>query len=99
MRHIEKKILEQFADAVSLGEKTFEIRKNDEGYQKGDIIRFKVMVSDFIENTSHQLNGKEYVITYVLSDWGIKEGYVVLGIKPKDDEFHVPGRRDDAEIH
>ena len=30
------KIRQSFADAVYSGEKTFEVRKNDRGYQKGD---------------------------------------------------------------
>ena len=32
------KILESFADAVYSGEKNFEVRKNDRGYQKGDVV-------------------------------------------------------------
>ena len=34
------KILENFADDVYIGNKNFEIRKNDRGYQKGDTIKF-----------------------------------------------------------
>ena len=81
-RTIKKKILTPFADVVLSGEKTFEIRENDEGYQKGDVIQFRVMDSQYMENSFHMLNGKLYEITYVLSGWGLKEGYVVLGIKP-----------------
>ena len=90
MRVIVKKILEPFADAVLSGEKTFEIRKNDEGYQKGDIIRFKVMSSECFTNPSHPLNDSRYEITYVLSGWGLKEDYCVFGIKP-----WLEGRRTD----
>ena len=82
MRTIIKKILEPFADAVYSGDKTFEVRKNDEGYQKGDVLRFKVMSSEYFTNPSHPLNDKMYEITYVLNGWGIEAGYVVLGIKP-----------------
>ena len=39
----EIKIQKEFANAVFLGEKTFEVRNNDRGYQKGDLIEFKVM--------------------------------------------------------
>ena len=80
-RAICKKILRPFADAVLSGEKTFEIRKNDEGYQKGDVIIFEVMDSEFMPNSLHPLNGKRYEITYVLSGWGLKEDYVALGIE------------------
>lgn len=78
------KIQKEFADAVMSGEKTFEIRMNDRGYQKGDLIRFQVM-DGYISNTSHPLNDKVYEITYVLSGWGLCEGYVGLAIKEKTD--------------
>lgn len=84
-RTIVKKVLEPFADAILSGEKTFEIRKNEEGYQKGDIIRFEVMSSECFTNLTHPLNDKKYEITYVLSGWGLQDGYVALGIKPVGD--------------
>lgn len=71
------KILDTFANAVYNGEKTFEIRENDRGYQRGDTVTFRVIP----ENIYHGLNSKVFGITYVLSGWGIKEGYVVFGIK------------------
>lgn len=77
------KIRESFADAVNRGDKTFEVRKNDRGYQKGDVVQFVVLYdSDGCEMISHPLNEKEYEITYVLSGWGIEDGYCVFGIKP-----------------
>lgn len=76
------KIWESFANCVLDGSKTFEVRKNDRGFQKGDIIDFVVMDDGGVcHNYFHQLNGKRYEITYVLSDWGIEKGYVALGIK------------------
>ena len=76
------KIRQSFADAVYFGEKTFEVRKNDRGYQKGDVVWFKVLYdSDKLEMTCHPLNSVPYEITYVLSGWGIEDGYVVFGIK------------------
>ena len=89
MRVIEKKIRKSFADAVYSGDKTFEIRDNDEGYQKGDIIKFKVIDDEwksFDFGINHPLNGKEYLITYVMSGWGLKEGFVVLSIVPVPSE-------------
>lgn len=82
-RFIEKKIQKPFADAVLAGEKTFEIRKNDEGYQKGDVLKFEVMDNEYFHDHTHPLNDREYEITYVLSGWGIQEGYVALGIVPR----------------
>ena len=39
----ELKIQRQWADAKLAGEKPFEIRRNDRGFQKGDIVRYKVI--------------------------------------------------------
>ena len=75
----EIKLQKGFADAVLSGEKCFEVRYNDRGYQKGDYIKFKVM--DGSISHYHPLNEQTFEITYVLSGWGIKEDYVVFGIK------------------
>lgn len=75
------KILKDFADAVYAGDKTFEIRKNDRGYQKGDIVVFKAMEDTMFTIPDHPINKTKYMITYVLNGWGIKEDYVVFGIK------------------
>lgn len=85
MRKIhEIKIWEEFADAVLSGDKNFEIRYNDRAYQKGDLVRFIVCRDEFNGSrtvlTNHPLYGKYYDITYVLSGWGLKDGYVVFGI-------------------
>ena len=80
------KIWTSFANCVLDGSKTFGIRKNDRGFQKGDTIVFEVMDDGgVLHNSSHKLNGKEYEITYVLSDWGLERGYVGLGIKEYKD--------------
>lgn len=79
----ELKIDENFTDAIISGDKNFEIRYNDRGYQKGDIIKFKpTYTSDGVVNTANPIYNSLYEITYVLNGWGLKEGYVVLGIKP-----------------
>ena len=78
------KILDIFADAVWSGEKTFEVRMNDRNYQKGDIIEFKVVYETALgtrECLGHTLTGKQYQITYVLSGWGLKDGFVAFGIR------------------
>lgn len=79
------KIRDKFADAVLNGEKTFEVRYNDRGYNKGDRIVFTV-IDDVTIPIKHPLNDKVYEITYVLSGWGIQEGYVVFGIKRVENE-------------
>lgn len=78
----ELKIDENFTDAIISGDKNFEIRYNDRGYQKGDIIKFSPVSSVGSCDTLNPLYNALYEITYVLNGWGLKEGYVVLGIKP-----------------
>ena len=80
----EIKISQGFADAVYDGDKTFEVRENDRGYNRGDIIEFKVhpIGRPDIFLREHPLNWRRYEITYVLSGWGIEPGNVVFGIRP-----------------
>ena len=78
-RH-ELKILDKFADDVLIGYKNFEIRENDRGFQKGDTVEFTCVDKAGIE-MPHEINKKRYEITYVLNGWGLKDGYVVFGMK------------------
>ena len=79
----------EFCDAVLSGEKTFEVRKNDRGFQTEDLIRFiptdgtsyHSLDGTIREHAKHEISGHTYKITYILNGWGIKNGYVVLGIK------------------
>ncbi len=73
------KLREEFADAVYNGEKTFEIRLNDRGYQKGDRVTFTVIDANGSKR-EHPLNEIEFKISYVLNGWGLKNGYVAFGI-------------------
>ena len=76
----EIKLREEFCDAVLCGDKNFEVRYNDRGYQKGDIIGFNP-VDQCDLPISHPIEHVEFEITYVLSGWGIEQNYVVFGIK------------------
>jgi len=68
----------EFFRAVESGDKTFEIRYNDRGYQKGDfVILLPWEGSCFVEPYA----GIKFVITYVIG-FQQKEGWVVFGIKP-----------------
>ena len=89
MKTHDLKLSVEFCDAVLSGEKTFEVRKNDRGFQTGDLIRFiptdrksyHSLNGTVIEHAKHEISGHTYKITYILNGWGIKNGYVVLGIK------------------
>ncbi len=83
MKEHKIKILVDFADDVWTGEKNFEIRENDRGYQKGDLVKF-VVVDNRGYEVNHPLNvWKDHIfeITYVLNGWGLKNGFVVFGIR------------------
>ncbi|MBQ7567052.1 MAG: DUF3850 domain-containing protein [Oscillospiraceae bacterium] len=88
----ELKIRKNFADAIADGTKTFEIRKNDRGYQTGDRLRFTVLdlIDGEVQPVIHPLDGREYEIAYLLSGWGVALGYVALGIREVSDEDATP---------
>lgn len=74
-----------FCDLVNDGIKTFEVRKNDKNYQIGDLVRFKPVGVCF-HPVEHPIKDKTYKITYVLSGWGIEEGFCVFAIKESEAE-------------
>lgn len=77
----ELEIKETFFNAIETGERTFDIRENDRGFQRGDFIRFTVD-PDYPEKVLYKVD-ELFEITYVLSGWGLKDGYVALGIRRK----------------
>lgn len=83
------KVLIKYADAIMNGTKTFEVRKNDRGYEVGDKIVFDVVTnkSYFVgEAARHPLNGEVYRIDYILDDFeGLAQKYVALAISKVDE--------------
>lgn len=80
MKRIKVKIKPCYYLAVEKGVKPFEVRYNDRDYKVGDILVLEEFAAG--EYTGRKMN---YEITYVLSDPEyVKEGYVVLGIKPAE---------------
>lgn len=73
------KIEKPFADAIVEGRKTFELRRNDRGYNAGDTIVFQCV--DGNVELNHKINSRRYRITYVLSGHGLREAYVTFAIK------------------
>lgn len=71
------KIKREYYAAIVFGDKTFEIRKDDRGYEVGDGITF----SD--ADTGEKLHGV-WEITYILRnvpEYGLMDGYVVLSLE------------------
>lgn len=79
------KINQNYADAVLHGEKNFEIRYNDRGYQKGDRVIFTV-VDDSGSAKAHRLSQETFIITYLIHGYGLKENWCVFGIKRLEDD-------------
>jgi len=82
----ELKILSSFVRPILNGEKIFEIRENDRGFQKGDMVQFKVVSDDWTRQNSSLVNELErriFEITYVINGWGLKNGFVAFGIREK----------------
>ena len=76
-RH-EIKIAPEYYEAVAWGRKNFELRKDDRGYQVGDILCMKEW--DGQQYTDKAPLNRE--ITYILRDcpeYGLKAGYCILG--------------------
>lgn len=74
----EIKLSKEFQYPIICGDKTFEVRYNDRGYQKGDYVKFHVVDR---ENVVEPIENMLFEITYVLSGWHIEQDYVVFGIK------------------
>ena len=71
------KILSDFFVAVLIGEKTFEVRKDDRPFDVGDILKLH-------EINCGVLTGREIdvEVTYILRDPAyVKDGYCILGIQ------------------
>lgn len=91
MKLHELKILSQYKASIDVGQKTFELRKNDRDYQVGDLIHFTVIESkheDYKEVAwrfaKHPYLEDVYVITYILKNvpqYGLDKDYCILGIK------------------
>lgn len=70
-----------FCDPVLTGQKRFEIRYNDRDYRAGDYIVFIPVDPETKNRVIHDISLKTYKITYLLSGWGLKDGYVAFGIE------------------
>lgn len=87
-----------YFDAIERGEKTFDVRRDDRGYQKGDTLRLQKykIGSGFVSSPDggrfsiHELRRE---ITYVLTggQFGIEPGYVVLALAQSEDANRKKG--------
>lgn len=84
------KVRPPYFDALLSGEKTFEVRRNDRGFQRGDLVR----LWEYTDNSSHldcsdprcsdRPREITKLITFVYSGdprfGGVEAGFVVLGL-------------------
>lgn len=82
------KTLPDYWNAVLEGDKTFEVRRDDRGFQKGDIlelVRLKKNHTGWVEDRTGDNHPfvLERRIAYILTggQLGIEPGYVVIGLK------------------
>ena len=86
------KILPPYYEAVASGVKTFEVRRDDRGYQVGDTLVLREWNPEVkeigVEWYAPAYTGRELAreVTYILRGpaFGIEEGYVAMGVKPVD---------------
>jgi len=74
----ELKILPQYFEAVEKGEKTFELRLNDRGYQVGDMLYLREYCNGYTGRTVAKK------VTYMLEgipEYGLNEKYCILGFR------------------
>ena len=93
MKLHELKIKHEYLVEIALGNKMFELRKNDRDYQVNDLIRFINIPGPKSDYTLERINCDNevyigdntlYRITYVLKDvpeYGLDKDYCILGIK------------------
>ena len=75
------KLSYHYADAVLAGQKNFEIRYNDRGFQRGDKVIFSV-VDDCKIRMRHPLEEVTFLITYLVHGYGLEKDWCVFGIRP-----------------
>lgn len=87
----------EFFDAIVDGRKTFEVRKNDRGYQTGDTLLLRkwdphAATLHWVGRDNKPVVHQEHAasvtmrVTYVLSGMGIEHGYVVMGIERVEEQ-------------
>lgn len=84
-----------YFDAIKRGEKNFEVRRDDRGFQKDDIVVLRRTVEKSPWHVDYDYNGKvrheiRKRIAYVLTggQLGIEPGYVVLALSDENVSPH-----------
>ena len=85
------KTLAQYWDAVERGDKSFEVRKDDRGFQKGDLVELIRLHEEYPRNIELGEHGRPRFVLVRRIKWvltggqfGIEPGYVVLQLEAPD---------------
>jgi len=81
----ELKTWSQYYAAVESGAKKFELRKDDRGFNVGDVLVLTEVNSVDLRPTGRQC---QRVIEYIVRDcepFGLKKGFCILGIRDRED--------------
>ena len=81
MRMIDRKLLPEFFREVRTQHRTFELRKDDESIQAGDVL----VLREWTPSAGYTGHVLCRVVTYVLRDcpeYGPMDGYCILAIQP-----------------
>lgn len=79
----------QYFDAMASGLKNFEVRKDDRGFQKGDLVVLQRTRPETLHQVDYDYHGKpkhelRYTINWILTggQFGVEPGFVVLALHP-----------------
>lgn len=93
-RHILKLDI-RYAGEILCGRKRFEVRNNDRSFQRGDEVQFTVVNDngDPVERENPaqwesvlSLERRIFRITFVITGYGLKEGYCAFGFEEVNEE-------------
>lgn len=89
------KVKSEYFDALASGDKCFEVRRDDRGFQKGDKLVLRRFGEEFVNKRTTYLQGNssatkqdadtyEAEVTYILTggQFGLEPGFVCMGLKP-----------------
>ncbi len=73
-----------YFDAVERGEKTFEVRRDDRGFQRGDKVILERMHDESSWNLDSSADPQIFTVGWILTggQFGIEPGYVVFSLEP-----------------
>lgn len=78
MKQIIKKVLPKYFEQVIMGNKNFELRKDDDDVQVGDVL----ILEEWAPNSGRTGNIAVKTVTYVLrhaQEYGLMDGHCIIG--------------------